>query len=47
MDSPDLGKSTVLAVVNTAAFSTYMKTGEFFNRLKDYLIFTQVYAQPR
>ena len=47
MDSPDSGEGTVAAVVNTAVFSTYMKVEEFSNHLKDNLIFTQGYAQPK
>jgi hypothetical protein len=47
MDLPDSGEGTVAAVVNKAVFSTNMKGGEFFNHLKDYLMFTQGYAQPR
>jgi len=47
MDLPDSGEGTVAAVVNTAVFSTDMKSGKFFNHLKDYLMFTQAYAQPR
>jgi bifunctional pyridoxal-dependent enzyme with beta-cystathionase and maltose regulon repressor activities len=41
------GEGTVAAFVNTAVFSAYMKGGEFFNHLKDYLIFTQDYTQSR
>ena len=47
MDLPDSGEGTVVAVRNTAVFSTYMKGREFFSHLKDYFIFRQGPAQPK
>ena len=47
MDSADSGEGTMAAVVITAVFSACMKGGEFFNHLKEYIIFTLGYAQPR